>query len=52
LKYRCIAGSLLFAWYLPHVRDLVRPIYRQIAILPEVAVGIDSASELRVPPGT
>jgi MFS family permease len=32
----CIAGSLLFAWRLPVLRKIIRPIYRRIGILPDV----------------
>jgi MFS family permease len=46
----CIGGSLLFGLQLPRMRALVRPIYMQMGILPEVAVGVQSASELNVPP--
>jgi MFS family permease len=46
----CILGGLLFARQLPHIRRLVRPIYAEIGILPEVAAGIHSASALQTPP--
>jgi MFS family permease len=46
----CISGSLLFLSQLGVLRRLVRPIYRQMGILPELAAGIQSASDLRVPP--
>lgn len=42
----CIVGSIIFALRLPHVRAAIRPIYRNLGILPEVATGIDAASEL------
>lgn len=35
----CIAGSLWFARELPAIRAAVRPIYVQLGILPEVALG-------------
>ena len=41
----CIAGGLWFAGRLPKLRDMVRPIYVQKGILPEVASGIHSATE-------
>jgi MFS family permease len=46
----CLAGALLFAFWLPSFRDKVRPIYTRLGIIPEVAAGIQSASELSVPP--
>jgi MFS family permease len=30
-----IAGALVFGWHLPHLRNLVRPIYEQAGILPK-----------------
>jgi MFS family permease len=33
----CVAGSLLFAAWLPRLRALVRPLYVQMGILPELA---------------
>src|SRR5208283_3970978 len=35
---------------LPALRELVRPIYRRMGILPEIATGIQAATQLRVPP--
>ena len=46
----CVAGSVLFTVALPAIREMVRPIYRRMGILPEVASGIQSATELGVPP--
>ena len=46
----CVVGAALFFWDLPRLREHVRPIYRRIGILPEVATGLRSASELPVPP--
>jgi MFS family permease len=40
----CVAGAALFARELPKLRRLVRPIYVQLGILPEVAAGLQSAS--------
>ena len=42
----CLVGGALFALVLPRLRGLVRPIYARMGILPEVAVGMDSATEL------
>jgi MFS family permease len=46
----CLAGSLLFATVLPDLREKVRPIYRRMGILPEVAAGIQTATQLSTPP--
>jgi MFS family permease len=46
----CIVGSLLFTLALPALREKVRPIYRRMGILPEVAAGIQGATEMGVPP--
>ena len=40
----CILGGLLFLYRLPSIRALVRPIYQQKGILPEVASGLQSAN--------
>jgi MFS family permease len=44
------AGAILFAWYLPRLRAVARPVYVKMGILPEVAEGLEAASELRRPP--
>ncbi len=46
----CILGAALFAIQLPRLRQLVRPIYMRIGIIPEVARGIHAASVLQEPP--
>jgi MFS family permease len=46
----CIVGAVWFASVLPAIRKVVRPIYVQLGILPEVAAGIANAAELTVPP--
>src|SRR5215469_10230834 len=46
----CLAGSLCFARMLPTIRDFIRPIYRQLGILPELAIGVQQASALQTPP--
>lgn len=46
----CILGAALFAWQLPLLRKLVRPIYIQMGIVPELATGINAASVLQEPP--
>jgi MFS family permease len=48
----CIAGALWFALTLPKLRREVRPIYVRIGILPEVAAGIHTTSDMSIPPET
>jgi MFS family permease len=45
----CIAGAALFASQLPVLRRLIRPIYIQMGIIPEVAAGVHVASALQEP---
>lgn len=46
----CILGALIFAARLPHLRTLVRPIYVQRGIVPEIAAGIQTATVMTQPP--
>lgn len=46
----CVLGALWFFRLLPQLREEIRPIYRKKGILPEIATGVQEASELRVPP--
>jgi MFS family permease len=46
----CILGALWFGSHLKTLRKLVRPIYVELGIIPELAIGIQSASALRTPP--
>ena len=43
----CIVAAALFAWQLERIREHIRPIYRRMGILPEVAQGIQQASDPR-----
>jgi dipeptide/tripeptide permease len=45
----CIVGAALFTRELPRIRQLVRPIYIQLGIIPSVAQGLQSATELTSP---
>jgi MFS family permease len=45
----CMAGAFWFYRQLPEIRNAVRPIYRRLGILPEIATGIDTASEIHAP---
>lgn len=42
----CIAGAAFFASRLPKLKKLIRPIYVEKGIIPEVAIGIQSATDL------
>lgn len=44
----CMAASIFFAGKLPVIKKLIHPIYRKIGIIPEIASGINTASELIV----
>ncbi len=44
-----VAGALLFLRKLPELRQIVRPIYVKMGIIPEVAEGIQNASESEMP---
>ena len=44
----CLLGAVAFARALPGIRAQLRPIYVQLGILPEVASGLQTATE----PGT
>jgi MFS family permease len=46
----CIAGAIFFAKKLPALKEMIRPIYVKLGIISEVASGIQTATELTVPP--
>jgi MFS family permease len=46
----CAAAGVWFSMRLPEIRRTVRPIYRELGILPEVADGLQRASALQTPP--
>ena len=46
----CIAGAAWFATGLPALRQAVHPIYVKMGILPELASGVRTATELTIPP--
>ena len=46
----CLLGALWFRRRLPSIREAVRPIYRALGILPQVAAGLESTAEMLVPP--
>jgi MFS family permease len=43
----CVIAASIFASQLPDIREHIQPIYRRIGILPELAQGIQEASEPR-----
>jgi MFS family permease len=45
----CLVGAGIFARKLPQLREKVRPIYVQKEILPEIATGIECATDVSVP---
>ncbi len=45
----CLAGSIVFSLRLPVLREIVRPIYRRIGILPDVTSGVPCEADLAVP---
>jgi MFS family permease len=45
-----ILAAGLFARHIPKFRELVRPIYRELGIIPEVASGIQAATQLTSSP--
>jgi MFS family permease len=46
----CIIGAVIFATRLPKLKKLIHPIYVKLGIISEVAMGIQTATELNVPP--
>jgi hypothetical protein len=46
----CIAVATWFSKQLKHVRRIVRPIYVQLGIIPEVAEGLQAAASFQTPP--
>jgi len=48
----CLAGSAWFASQLPRIREVVRPIYMRLGILPQIALGVQHATALSEPPET
>ena len=41
----CLVGTVMFARYLPNIREKVRPIYVKMGIIKEVAEGMEAAAE-------
>jgi MFS family permease len=47
----CIIGATIFWMKLPELKNIVRPIYERMGVIPEVAAGIQTASEPTVKMG-
>jgi MFS family permease len=46
----CLIGAIIFTLKLPTLRKYIRPIYIKMGIIPEVSDGLQSATNLRMPP--
>ncbi|MCB0730347.1 MAG: MFS transporter [Ignavibacteriae bacterium] len=46
----CLAAAFWFMKQLPNLRKVIRPIYIQMGILPEVSQGLQSVTHLNMPP--
>jgi MFS family permease len=46
----CLIGAIIFYKYLPSLRKHIRPIYIKMGILPEVSKGLQSTTNLKMPP--
>jgi MFS family permease len=46
----CVVVGVWFSMQLKNMREIVRPIYEELGILPEVAHGIQTATALQTPP--
>jgi len=46
----CVAGAVWFGTQLGRIRELVRPIYQKLGIIPEIAHGLQTATALQTPP--
>jgi MFS family permease len=44
----CIIGALFFLRKLPELKSLVHPVYVKMGIIPEVATGIQTASDTEI----
>ncbi len=46
----CIIGAAVFALKLPSFRRNVRPIYARLGIIPEISAGLQTSTQLSLPP--
>ena len=44
----CVVAAAFFAMQLPRLREIVRPIYVRLNLLPPLTTGIENASELKL----
>ena len=46
----CLIGGIWFSRELPELREILRPVYRRLGILPELAQGVAEATTASLPP--
>ena len=46
----CIIGAIIFLTKLPSLRKVIHPLYVKMGIIPQIASGIQIASEIKIPP--
>jgi MFS family permease len=46
----CIIGAIIFLTRLPSLRKIIHPLYAKMGIIPQIASGIQIASEIKIPP--
>jgi MFS family permease len=46
----CIIGAIIFLTRIPSLRKIIHPLYVKMGIMPQVASGIQIASEINIPP--
>ncbi len=46
----CVAGAFAFGLLFPRLREQIRPVFIKKGIIPEVALGINTATEITEPP--
>jgi len=46
----CIIGAIIFLTRLPSLRKIIHPLYAKMGIIPQIASGIQIASERNIPP--
>lgn len=46
----CVITALVFSRYMPKIKKVVHPIYVKMGIIPEIATGIQTATNLTTPP--
>ena len=46
----CVAAAIAFAYKLPSLRELAKPVYIEKGIIEQVEKGVQNASQLSVPP--